>query len=362
MKSDWRGTHSRAADREKTLQHAVRRSQRQPSTSLDSTIFEEPVGRLCRSRGFVSGIFTSCHANGMSPKRLKTTLLNVVLAALFTASALQPSQADEGMWTFDNFPAAKVRQLYGVDITPAWLDSVRLATVRLANCTASFVSPDGLILTNHHCAAECLAQQSTPGHDRLRDGYAAPNRTAEPRCPTQRADVLVAMENITAKVTAATTGLDDKAANDARRKTLTALEQTCEQSAAKAQPLKCESVTLYQGGQYWLYKYRRYSDVRLVFAPEEAIAAFGGDPDNFQFPRWCLDMLVAARLRERQARCNTRTFLHDQLERTSDRRAGVRRRATRARPTDCSPSRSCRRTARRTCRFWLLRYSELRGR
>jgi hypothetical protein len=225
----------------------------------------------------------------MSSKRRNTTLLHLLLAALFIASALQPSQADEGMWTFDNFPAAKVKQLYGVDVTPAWLDSVRLATVRLANCTASFVSPDGLILTNHHCAAECLAQQSTPGHDRLHDGYAAPNRSAEPRCPTQRADVLVAMEDITAKVTAATTGLDDKAANDARRRTLTALEQTCEQSAPPAQPLKCESVTLYQGGQYHLYKYRRYSDVRLVFAPEEGIAAFGGDPDNFQFPRWCLD-------------------------------------------------------------------------
>jgi hypothetical protein len=196
------------------------------------------------------------------------------------------------MWTFDNFPAAKVKQLYGIDITPAWLDSVRAATVRISGCTGSFVSPQGLILTNHHCVSACLAQQSTPTNDRLRDGYTALSRAGETRCGTQKADVLVAMENITAKVSAATAGLDDQAANDTRRKTLTALEQSCEQAAPKAQPLNCESVKLYEGGQYFLYKYKRYSDVRLVFAPESAIAAFGGDPDNFQFPRWSLDFAL----------------------------------------------------------------------
>jgi hypothetical protein len=224
--------------------------------------------------------------------RPKAVLLNLVLAVLLAAPALHTARADEGMWTFDNFPSAKVKQLYGADITPAWLDGVRLATVRLAGCTASFISPEGLILTNHHCVAECLAQLSTPEKDRLRDGFTAPDRAGETRCPTQRADILVAMENITAKVDAAIKGLDDKAANDTRRKTLTALEQECEQTAARTQPLKCESVKLYQGGQYFLYKYRRYTDVRLVLAPEEAIAAFGGDPDNFQFPRWCLDFAL----------------------------------------------------------------------
>ena len=102
-------------------------------------------------------------------------------------------------------------------------------------------------------------------------------------------------EDITARVAAATKGLDDKAANDARKKTLTQLEQACEQASRKDKktgPLKCESVNLYEGGQYWLYKYKRYDDVRLVFAPEDGIAQFGGDPDNFQFPRWCLDMSV----------------------------------------------------------------------
>jgi hypothetical protein len=221
--------------------------------------------------------------------RIKNATWKLLVAALLAAPMLQTAHADEGMWTFDNFPSAKVKQLYGVNITPAWLDKVRLATVRLSNCTASFVSPDGLILTNHHCAVQCLSQLSTPQQDRIALGYATANRSEEPRCATQIADVLVAMEDITAKVNAATKGLSEKAANDTRRKTLTTLEQECEQAAAKSQPLKCESVKLYQGGQYFLYKYRRYDDVRLVFAPEDAIAAFGGDPDNFQFPRWDLD-------------------------------------------------------------------------
>ncbi len=224
--------------------------------------------------------------------RLETFLSNLLFAALVAAPAMQPACADEGMWTFDNFPAAKVKQLYGVDITPAWLDGVRAATVRISGCTGSFVSPQGLILTNHHCVSACLAQQSTPANDRRRDGYTALSRAGETRCGTQKADVLVAMENITAKVSAAVAGLDDQAANDARRKALTTLEQSCEQSAPQAQPLKCESVKLYEGGQYFLYKYKRYSDVRLVFAPGKRHRLLGGDPDNFQFPRWNLDFAL----------------------------------------------------------------------
>jgi hypothetical protein len=198
--------------------------------------------------------------------------------------------ADEGMWTVDNFPAAAVKEKYGVQITPQWLEKVRLSTVRLSNCTASFVSPDGMILTNHHCVQSCLAQLSTQENDLHKNGFLAKGRDQELRCPTQNADILMEIEDITAKVTAATSGKDDKTAGEIRKKTLTQLEQACEQAAAKTDPRRCESVKLYQGGQYFLYKYRRFDDVRLVFAPEEDIAAFGGDPDNFQFPRWCLDM------------------------------------------------------------------------
>jgi hypothetical protein len=217
--------------------------------------------------------------------RLLSTLLGLALAASTTHAT-----ADEGMWTFDNFPSALVEQRYDVDIDQAWLDRVRRGIVRLSNCTASFISPDGLILTNHHCAASCLAQNSTRESSLLETGFIADGRSREIRCPTQIADVLERLENVTAKVTEATRGLDARAANERRRQTLTELEIACEAASREAgTPRKCEAVTLYGGGQYWLYHYRRYTDVRLVFAPEAGIAAFGGDPDNFQFPRWCLD-------------------------------------------------------------------------
>jgi hypothetical protein len=205
-----------------------------------------------------------------------------------------PVFGDGGMWTFQDFPQGALKKEYGVELSPGWLDHVRIATVRLSGCTASFVSGDGLILTNHHCSEECLADNSSAQHDLRRDGFLARSREQELKCGSQLADVLMDMENITPKVTAALSGLDAKAANEARKRTLTQLEQACEEKSrqAKSGPLKCESVNLYHGGQYWLYKYHRYSDVRLVFAPETAIAAFGGDPDNFQFPRWDLDMSV----------------------------------------------------------------------
>ena len=206
------------------------------------------------------------------------------------AVAATAARADEGMWTFDNFPSALVRDRYGVDLDDAWLDHVRLGTVRLQGCTGSFVSPNGLILTNHHCVSSCLAQNSTRESSLLETGFVARERDGEIDCPVQIADVLTKLENVTAKVQEATRGLDERTANERRRQTLTELELTCEEaSRTSGNPLKCEAVTLYGGGQFWLYHYRRYDDVRLVFAPEAAIAAFGGDPDNFQFPRWCLD-------------------------------------------------------------------------
>ena len=211
------------------------------------------------------------------------------LAIGFTA-ATTVAHADEGMWTFDNVPSALVRDRYGVEIDADWLERVRLATVRIPGCTGSFVSPDGLILTNHHCVASCLAQSSTRESSLLDTGFIARGRADELDCPVQIADVLTKLENVTAQVQQATRGLDERAANERRRQRLTELERACEDaSRTSGNPLKCEAVTLYGGGQFWLYQYRRYDDVRLVFAPENDIAAFGGDPDNFQFPRWCLD-------------------------------------------------------------------------
>ncbi len=233
-----------------------------------------------------------------------------IILLVWAIAASVPAFADEGMWTFDNFPSATVKQAYGVDVTPAWLDHVRLSTVRLTNCTASFVSPSGLILTNHHCVESCLGELSSRGNGLLDRGFAASDRNGERRCATQLADVLVGMENVTAAVTKASAGLGDKAANDARKKKLTTLEQACEQASAKAKSgrLKCQAVILYEGGQYFLYKYKRYDDVRLVFAPEADIAAFGGDPDNFQFPRWSLDFSLL-RAYERGKPADTPNYL-----------------------------------------------------
>ncbi|MGQ0430550.1 MAG: S46 family peptidase [Gammaproteobacteria bacterium] len=218
-----------------------------------------------------------------------------IAAAALAALASLSAVADEGMWTFDNPPREAIAAKYGARLDLAWLDRVRLATVRLeSGCTGSFVSADGLVLTNHHCAEECIAQNSTPENDLVGNGFYSGNRERELRCQEEAVSVLVGTEDVTAKVAAATAGLSAEAAAEARRAELTRLEQACEETSKKAKggPLKCERVSLYQGGQFWLYRYKRYEDVRLVFAPERDIAAFGGDPDNFQFPRWCLDFSI----------------------------------------------------------------------
>lgn len=212
----------------------------------------------------------------------------LLLLAGFASAAV----ADEGMWTFDNFPKATVKQQYGVDIDDAWLGRLQRSIARLeGGCTGSFVSPDGLVLTNHHCAMECVGDLSSAGDNFVENGFNSGSRAGERQCPSGIVSVLVSIEDVTAKVNGATAGLADAKANEVRKQTLSRLESACTGDAGKSRAgaLACESVSLYQGGQYFLYKYKRYDDVRLVFAPEQSIAAFGGDPDNFNFPRWCLD-------------------------------------------------------------------------
>ena len=214
------------------------------------------------------------------------------LCLLLLAGFASAAVADEGMWTFDNFPKAAVKQKYGVDIDDAWLGRLQRSITRLeGGCTGSFVSPDGLVLTNHHCARECIGDLSSAGENFIENGFNSGTRAGERKCPSGIVSVLVSIEDVTAKVNAATASLADAKANEVRKQTLSRLESECTTAASKgrAGALACESVTLYQGGQYFLYKYKRYDDVRLVFAPEQSIAAFGGDPDNFNFPRWCLD-------------------------------------------------------------------------
>lgn len=216
----------------------------------------------------------------------------VVLAAaiIFTGSQVH---ADEGMWTLNNFPKAALKQKYGVDISDAWLQRTQRSITRHeSGCTGSFISAEGLVLTNHHCVMECLSELSSAGNDYVDTGYNAGGRSNERKCPTEMLSVLIDTENVTDKVNAATAGLANAKANEARKQALSRLEAGCTAASKKNRgtgPLACESVTLYQGGQYFLYKYKRYDDVRLVFAPDNAISAFGGDPDNFNFPRWCLD-------------------------------------------------------------------------
>ena len=207
--------------------------------------------------------------------------------------------AEEGMWTLDNFPAGQVKDAYGVDIDSKWLETVQRATTRLGGCTGSFVSPNGLVLTNHHCARRCISNLSTADDDLAANGFLAASPNEEPRCSAQTVSILVDTEEITDQVKAVTADKNEKDANEARKQLLTRLEKEC--LDASDGKLHCESETLYNGGQYFLYKYKRYDDVRLVFAPEDSIAAFGGDPDNFNFPRWCLDMSSAPGLRGQRA-------------------------------------------------------------
>jgi hypothetical protein len=197
------------------------------------------------------------------------------------------ARAEEGMWTFDNFPSAKVKAAYGVDIDQAWLDRVRGAAVRLSSgCSASVVTGEGLVLTNNHCIADCAQALSAAGRDYFNDGYQIAARTEEKTCPGMQAEVLSQITDVTDRVQAAGRGQTGRALVLAR----TAVTSTIEKEACSADAkFRCEVVDLYHGGQYRLYRYRKYSDVRLAFSPGVPAAFFGGDPDNFNFPRYDLD-------------------------------------------------------------------------
>jgi hypothetical protein len=213
------------------------------------------------------------------------------LKLLFTcllAGAATPAFSDEGMWTLDNFPAAQVKQKYGVTIDQKWLDHVQASAVRLAGgCSASVVSPNGLVLTNHHCVAGCAQNLSTPEHDYVKNGFAAAKTEDEKQCPGVQAEILQTIGDVTPTVNAATAGKAGDGFARARDGAIANIEkQAC---ASREATHRCQVITLYDGGQYKIYTYRKYSDVRLVFAVEFDTAFFGGDPDNFNFPRYDLD-------------------------------------------------------------------------
>jgi hypothetical protein len=194
---------------------------------------------------------------------------------------------DEGMWTFDNLPLATLKEKFGFVPTQEWLDNVRLSSVRFNDGgSGSFVSPNGLVMTNHHVAAGQLGKLSTKERDLLATGYYADKPEKELKCADLELNVLVSMENVSERVNAAAKSAANPA--DAQRARGAAIQEIERESLEKT-GLRSDVVDLYRGGEYWLYRYKKYTDVRLVFAPEKQIAYFGGDPDNFTYPRYDLD-------------------------------------------------------------------------
>lgn len=211
-----------------------------------------------------------------------TAMLVALCLGLCTAA-----QADEGMWTFDNFPTEKMQTAYGWAPDHSWLNTVQLASLRLSSgCSASFVSADGLVMTNNHCARDCVAALSDAQHDYVANGFYAETLQDEKPCPGFEADQLVSIKNVTGAITAQTKNKSGKAFSDAERTAISQIEASCETGSS----VLCEVVTLYHGGIYDLYMYRRYQDLRVVFAVEDDAANFGGDPDNFEFPRYAIDV------------------------------------------------------------------------
>ena len=216
---------------------------------------------------------------------MKTRLL---IFGLMLALATPLALADEGMWLYNNFPKDRVEKQYGFLPKQEWLDHLRLSSVRFNNGgSGSFVSADGLAFTNHHIGADCIEKLGTSGADYMKTSFYAKTRADEAKCPDLELNVLVGINDVTAKVKAAAPAtMSAAAAGQAQRSAMSAIEKDCATSTG----LRCDVVTLYSGEVYDLYKYKKYTDMRLVFAPEYDAAFFGGDPDNFTYPRYDLDI------------------------------------------------------------------------
>ena len=221
----------------------------------------------------------------MIPGRpLSAMLAAAAVIGLFWPSA--PARAEEGMWTFETFPLARVNAAYGLRLDQAWLDRVRGAAVRLNGCSGSILSPEGLVLTNAHCVAPCLQDLMERRQADMETGFTAAARDEERTCPGQTADVLIDVHDVTDRMTAAAADQDGATLLQVLYRTEEAIKQEACGGDAR---FTCQVVDFHHGGRYALYKYRTYRDVRLVFTPEPSVSSFGGDPDNFNFPRYSLD-------------------------------------------------------------------------
>lgn len=214
------------------------------------------------------------------------SLILPLLAFSLAASALR---AEEGMWTFDNLPTKAIQAKYGWAPDQAWLDHVRLSSLRFPGASGSFVSKDGLVLTNHHVGRNWVQRLSSKDNDLLKNGFSATTREQELKVPGLELVTLVAMEDITTRVAKAVkSDVSEKEALKARETEIEKIKKEMQEKSG----LTCEHVTLYQGGEHWIYSYRKHTDVRLVFAPELQVALYGGDFDNFTYPRHSLDITL----------------------------------------------------------------------
>jgi hypothetical protein len=211
----------------------------------------------------------------------------VLRALLFFAIATSFASADEGMWLYSFPPHDQIKAKYGFDLTREWLEHVRLSSVRFNNGgSGSFVSADGLTFTNHHVGAECIQQLSTGGKDFIRSGFYAHTRQEEAKCPNLELNQLVEIDDVSPNVKGSVKpGMSAAVSGRALRSAMSKIEKDCAKGG-----LRCDVVTFYSGAVYHLYIYKKYTDVRLVFAPEFDAAFFGGDPDNFEYPRYDLDI------------------------------------------------------------------------
>lgn len=217
--------------------------------------------------------------------RAATALSFFASCAVMTFAATSAS-AEEGMWTYDNFPIAKANQQLGTNIDQGFLDKLRLSSVKFGGCSAGVISGEGLIMTNNHCVATCVANLSTPQVQYAETGFLPRSREEELKCPGGTAEILTDISDVTERIAKAAEGLSGQAYTRAREVEAGKIET---EACGNDPKIRCQVVSLYRGGQFKLYKFRKYDDVRLAWAPEDRAATFGGDLDNFSFPRYAID-------------------------------------------------------------------------